>query len=77
MMSMIRSQGIGDLYRIYLLSQRDGLDFNLAHIPEDFREKPKEAFDAEFMRKLFEKGYQLGLEGYPWEKAPPGIELDR
>ena len=35
-----------------------------------------EAFDPEYMRKLFDRGYQLGLEGYPWEKAPPGIELD-
>jgi hypothetical protein len=69
--SLIRTQGIGDLYRIYTLTQRDGLDFNLAHIPADFTDKPSEQFDPVWMRKLFERGYELGKEGYPWKDAPP------
>lgn len=32
--SLIRTQGVGDLYRIYAQSQRDSLEFNLAFIPE-------------------------------------------
>jgi predicted acylesterase/phospholipase RssA len=34
--SLIHTQGVGDLYRIYLTAQRDGLDFNLAYIPAQF-----------------------------------------
>ncbi len=25
------------------------------------------------MEKLFDRGYQMAREGYPWEKAPPGF----
>jgi predicted patatin/cPLA2 family phospholipase len=72
--TLIRTQGIGDLYRIYLGAQRDGMDYNLAFIPSDFEEKPKEVFDPEYMGKLFDLGYQMAKNGYPWEKAPPGFE---
>ena len=73
--SLIRTQGIGDLYQIYSLCQRDGNDFNLAYIPSDFTDDPTEGFDPVYMRKLFDRGYQMSLEGYPWEKAPPGFIL--
>jgi len=72
--SLIRTQGIGDLYRIYLSAQRDGMDYNVAFIPSDFNEKPKEEFDPEYMGKLFDLGYKMAQNGYPWEKAPPGFE---
>lgn len=36
--ALIKNQGIGDLCRIYSICQRDGIDFNLASIPPDFRE---------------------------------------
>ena len=71
--TLIRTQGVGDLYRIYLGAQRDDLDYNLAYIHPDFHEKPKEEFDPEYMSKLFDLGYQMAKDGYPWEKAPPGF----
>ena len=43
--SLIRTQGIGDLCRIYALCERDGNDFNLAYIPAEFTESPNEGFD--------------------------------
>jgi predicted acylesterase/phospholipase RssA len=71
--SLIRTQGIGDLYQIYSLCERDGNDFNLAYIPSDFTDEPTELFDPVYMGKLFELGYQMAREGYPWEKGPPGF----
>jgi predicted acylesterase/phospholipase RssA len=71
--SLIRTQGIGDLYQIYILCERDGNDFNLAYIPSDFTDEPSEGFDPVYMSKLYERGYQLALGGYPWKKAPPGF----
>ena len=71
--SLIRTQGIGDLYQIHSLCARDGNTFNLAYIPSSFTEEPKESFDPDYMRKLFELGYRMAKEGYPWEKAPPGF----
>lgn len=72
--SLIRTQGIGDMYRIYLDCQRDGMDFNLAFIPGDFDVKPNEEFDPVYMGKLFEVGYQMAKNGNPWDKGPPGFE---
>ena len=74
--SLIRTQGVGDLYQIYALCKRDGNDFNLAYIPSDFTDEPTEGFDPVYMKKLFDRGYQMALAGYPWEKAPPGFILE-
>ncbi len=71
--SLIQTQGIGDLYKIYALTQRDGIDYNLAYIPKSFYAPHTEDFDTEYMRKLFQAGYDLAVKGYPWEKAPPGL----
>ena len=73
--SLIRTQGIGDLYQIYALCMRDGNDFNLAYIPSDFDEKLNEAFDPVYMKKLFARGEAMAIEGYPWKKGPPGFIL--
>ncbi len=71
--SLIRTQGIGDLYQINALCQRDGLDFNLAYIPSSFTEKATEGFDPVYMGKLYQLGYEMARNGYPWKKAPPGF----
>ncbi len=72
--TLIRSQGNGDLYQIYLITQRDKIDFNLAFIPESFDKQSSNLFDGAYMEALFEVGYKLGKAGYPWSKTPPGIE---
>jgi len=73
--ALIHTQGLGDLYRIYLTTQREGLDFNLAYIGPDFTfENKKEEFDPPYMSALFDYGYNLGRQGYPWKKTPPGLE---
>jgi len=74
--SLIRTQGIGDLYRIFALAERDGLEFNLAYIPKEFDAIPTEMFDPVYMKKLYELAYEMGKSGYQWYKAPPGFERD-
>lgn len=68
--SLIRTQGIGDLAQIYLLTQRDGLNYNLAYIPASFRDRPSEKFDPAYMRKLLELGFERAKGGYPWTTGP-------
>jgi hypothetical protein len=72
--SMIQTQGIGDIYRIYLTAQRDGVDFNLGYIPSGFKHPHVEDFDTEFMRALYQVGYEMAEKGYLWQKRPPGFE---
>jgi hypothetical protein len=68
--SLIRTQGIGDIAQIYMLTQRDGLDFHVAYIPSSFTARPTEKFDNAYMRKLFEFGYERAKNGYPWTTGP-------
>jgi hypothetical protein len=73
--SLIQTQGMGDLYRLYVQTARDEVGFNLAFIPSSFSQKPVEEFDPVFMKALFEEGYRLAAQpgGYPWVKAPPPL----
>jgi hypothetical protein len=57
---------------MYLQTERDGVDYNLAFMPPDFTAVHKEEFDTEFMRQLFDHGYRMAQQGYPWQKYPPG-----
>jgi hypothetical protein len=74
--SLIRTQGIGDLYRIFVTSHRDGLDYNLAFIPASFSATRTEAFDTVYMRKLYALGRESAVAGYQWSKTPPGYNAD-
>jgi predicted acylesterase/phospholipase RssA len=71
--SLIQTQGTGDLYRIYAIAQRDGVDFNLAYIPASFDVPLPEPFDRHYMENLFKLGYEQGRSGYQWQKTPPGL----
>jgi hypothetical protein len=72
--SLIRTQGIGDTYRIYLGAKRDGLNYHLAFIPADFDAESKEPFDLNYMHQLYALGYDEGKSGTAWHSAPPGFE---
>ena len=75
--SLIRTQGIGDLYLIYLLTKRDRENYRLAYIPDDFEKEPAEPFDKAYMNKLFNLGYEMARKGYPWAEKPPGWQEER
>ena len=68
--SMIRTQGIGDLLQIYYKAKREGIDYRLAYIPKSFEAEPEEEFDRAYMNQLFQLGYEMALNGYPWEETP-------
>lgn len=70
---LIGSQVVGDLYRIYTITQRDRIEFKLAYIPDDYDIGAKESFDKEAMNRLFQLGYERARAGYAWQKLPPGL----
>jgi predicted patatin/cPLA2 family phospholipase len=69
--TLIKTQGVGDLYQIYDLTRRNGIDYNLAYIPGEFSNSSSEPFDKAYMSKLYNLGYELGRKGYVWRKKPP------
>jgi predicted acylesterase/phospholipase RssA len=71
--SLIKAQGVGDIFRIYATSLRDGFDFNLAYIPDSLDTNRQDEFDTRVMTLLFDTGYKLARNGYRWRKQPPGL----
>ncbi|HEX4183178.1 MAG TPA: patatin-like phospholipase family protein [Caulobacteraceae bacterium] len=72
--SLMQTQGIGDLYRIYVTAQRDQIAYNLAYIPPSFTTPHTKQFDTTYMRSLYQKGYDQAAGGYPWRNSPPGYD---
>jgi predicted acylesterase/phospholipase RssA len=72
--TLINYNGVGDLYRIYLVTQREKAAFNLAYIDEDFSAPHPEEFDPAYMRALYRYSYEKAARGYPWTHAPPGFQ---
>jgi hypothetical protein len=71
LMGLTTNQGIGDLYRMYLITQRDGIEFNQTSIPQDYVSSSREEFDTVEMNRLFDLGYDMATKGYHWDKYPP------
>lgn len=74
--TIINTQGVGDIYRIYVFAKERGNDYNLAYIPPDFVQDSKEMFDPREMKRLFDRGYEDAASGYKWHKSPPGLKRD-
>lgn len=70
---LLDSKAAGDVYRLHAMAVRDDLDFHLAYLPEDFTVEKKEPFDPQAGALLFEHGRSQARAGYPWFKAPPGL----
>ena len=64
--TLISNQGIGDLYQLYVIAQRDGIDYNVSCIPASFTEKEREPFDTAYMNKLYKVGWQAIESGTAW-----------
>ncbi len=72
--TLIHNQGIGDLYRLFLIAKKNQIAYYLTSIPSDFSEVPEELFDREYMNTLFELGFQVGLQPDHWQRKPPEFE---
>ena len=68
--TLIKSQNLTELYRIYRLAKDAGADFNLLAVPPTFTMKAKEFFDPEYQTALFKEGVAIGRAGGPWMKQP-------
>ncbi|WP_296339365.1 patatin-like phospholipase family protein [Reyranella sp.] len=72
--TMLAASGQNDVLRTYFVSQRDGVDYNLAYIGADFSAPKTGEFDQAYMRALYAYGFQEGKDGRAWHKLPPGLE---
>jgi hypothetical protein len=65
---------VGDLFRIFAVTQRDGAGYHWVTIPEGFDLRGNEVFDPVQMSALYELGYQVARKGPPWTMRPPFFE---
>jgi hypothetical protein len=73
--TMLAASGHNDVLRVYFISQRDGVDYNLEYIGRDFQAPEKKAeFDQAFMRALYDDGRREGQAGPRWHKVPPTLD---
>lgn len=71
--TLIKNQGVSDLYELYSVARRDGMDYRLLYIPSEFKDESKEIFDTEYMKKLYNVGVELGKRN-EWLHQPPGFQ---
>ena len=69
--TMLAASGHNDVLRTYFISQRDGVDYNLAYIGADFTLEKKGEFEQAYMRALFQYGFEQAKAGREWHKLPP------
>ena len=74
---LIQYQGIGDLYRIYTITQRDHVDYNLAYIPPTFDTPHTSEFDTAYMKALFDLAFKAGRGRVRLGQAPAGPAVRR
>jgi predicted acylesterase/phospholipase RssA len=72
--TLIKTQHLNDIYRIYRMAQDGGAEFRLLAVPQSFDKQPKQAFDPEYQHALFDLGREIGAKGPGhWLTAPPVI----
>jgi hypothetical protein len=65
--SLIRTQGIGDTYRIAIMARGDGVAVKLTWIPAvAVRDPGEQMFDSRYMSSLFDYGYQRAINDSAW-----------
>lgn len=69
--TMLNAGGYHDSLRMYLNAERDGVDFQMTWIGEDFTTPFTTAFDRDYMRALFEYGAARMRAGRIRERRPP------
>ncbi|MEM9683272.1 MAG: hypothetical protein AAF942_08410, partial [Pseudomonadota bacterium] len=69
--ALMLNQSNRDVERVYHLSRRDGFEFRLISIPDDFNAGKSADFDRDYMRDLLALGRELGRGIADWPDRPP------
>jgi predicted acylesterase/phospholipase RssA len=70
-----RSATLGDLFRIWAVTQRDSAGFKWITIPGGVELTGNETFDPEVMGRLYRIGFQRAMDGPVWNSDLLGLQL--
>jgi hypothetical protein len=71
--TLLHFSGLGDISRIHLTTQRDGVAFRVAYIGREFDHPRREPFDPAYMQALFQYGFERGRLGDGWRSEPSTV----
>lgn len=71
--TLLHFSGLGDISRIHLTTQRDGVGFRVAYIGREFDHPRREPFDSDYMQALFDYGFERGRLGDGWRGEPSTV----
>ena len=63
--TVLKNQTIGDLTRMHAKARAEGIDFNLAAIPDAFKAERAAPFDQDYMNALYAEGCDSDARGMP------------
>lgn len=70
--SMFKVSGINDLWRLYLTTIHDDIEYRYVSIPLTYKGTTEEQFNEVEMINQYNFGYKLAEKGVPWMTTPPG-----
>lgn len=70
--SMFKVSGINDLWRLYLSTIHDNIEFRYISIPLDYQGTTEEQFNEVEMINQYNYGEKMAEGGIPWMITPPG-----
>lgn len=72
---LTQSQGVADLYVIYVQAQRAQAGYHAAWIDDDFEAPWELWYDPKYVQALFDHARSRAASGRIWRTAPPGIDI--
>ena len=73
--TLIKYQGLADLYTIEGVARRDDFKIHLTTVPASFNMRSKKVFDPKYMSALYNLGYKTVLSDSQWHSDNPQTEL--
>jgi hypothetical protein len=73
--TLLKVSGINDLWRLYLATQHNNIEFRYVSLPADYVRSTEEEFNEAEMNRQYDLGYEMGKTGIPWMTLPPGFHL--
>jgi hypothetical protein len=73
--SVTKTQTRSILYETFDFARRNNFGFNLTYIDKGFPSSGSSGFETNYMRSLYQYGYDKAKTGNFWVKVPPSDDL--
>ncbi len=75
--TLLKGQGVGDLLSASAAATVRRADYHVTWIGGEFQHEHPGPFDPEYMKALYDYGFELMMSGNAWARKPPVLMTDR